>query len=126
MSSVRRMFKRKKTDFLGKLTRHLLNEDEGEHWPVDLDFEMVSESRIELNLTPTAIRRLHESVAHIKRFRYSTLFPYDKALPSSLHTRVDGRTLVLVPYTRRLVALVHGWMQDLDMCRGMGVRHTPA
>jgi hypothetical protein len=40
MAGLQKIFTRKKTDYLSRLTRHLLREDEGEHWPPELDFEL--------------------------------------------------------------------------------------
>jgi hypothetical protein len=40
MTGLQKVFRKKKTDYLSRLTRHLLREDEGEHWPAELDFEL--------------------------------------------------------------------------------------
>lgn len=41
---LKKVFKKEKTNYLQKLTRHLRKEDEGEHWPEELDFVLVGMS----------------------------------------------------------------------------------
>ena len=49
------------TDYLARLTRHLLHEDEGEHWPVELDFELTGERRNKFFLKKKKERKNEET-----------------------------------------------------------------
>jgi hypothetical protein len=51
-------FRKKKTNFLSKLTTHLHNVDAGYHWPAELDFERVENKRIELVMSSRAVQTL--------------------------------------------------------------------
>eukprot|EP00041_Stephanoeca_diplocostata_P014608 m.271117 g.271117 ORF g.271117 m.271117 type:complete len:422 (-) comp19744_c0_seq35:68-1333(-) len=119
--SVKKVFKHEKTDYLARLTRHLLKEDDGDHWPAELDFELVENNRIELELNKASLAVLHRSVAHAKVITYSSVV-LDGAGRSAQRTRIDGRTVVLVPYSAPLVGVVHAWMQKVDMYTGFGVQ----
>lgn len=118
-NSMKRIFARSKTTYLSKLTRHLLNEDVGEHWPTELDFEQVEPERIELNLSPAAVASLHEQVKQVKRIGYASLF--EGTVPAAKEVRIDGRKLTLVPYLSSFTQIVHGWMQEKTMHTGFGV-----
>eukprot|EP00041_Stephanoeca_diplocostata_P014603 m.271038 g.271038 ORF g.271038 m.271038 type:complete len:457 (-) comp19744_c0_seq26:68-1438(-) len=114
--SVKKVFKHEKTDYLARLTRHLLKEDDGDHWPAELDFELVENNRIELELNKASLAVLHRSVAHAKVITYSSVV-LDGAGRSAQRTRIDGRTVVLVPYSAPLVGVVHAWMQKVGAGR---------
>lgn len=119
--SFKKIFKKEKTEYLCRLTRHLLKEDEGEHWPAELDFELTEPDRVELLMSAEAVRALQLWVGHAKRIKYSSMGG-DGVLRRGINTRIDGQTLSLIPYTSRHVSTVHGWMQNQDMYVGFGVQ----
>lgn len=120
-TSIKKMFKKEKTEYLCRLTRHLLKEDEGEHWPPELDFELTEPDRVELVMSPAAIRALQLWVGHAKRIKYSSMGG-DGVLRRGCNTRIDGRTLSLIPYSAMHIKTVHRWMQSPDMYVGFGVQ----
>lgn len=119
--SLKNLISRKKTDFLGRLTRHLLKEDGGEHWPEELDFELVEDTRIELTMTNQAVVILDSLVSYAKRIKYSSLVSSGSVRSASI-TRIDGKTLTLVPYAKEHVPMVHQWMQNVEFYTGFGVQ----
>ena len=54
-------------------------------------------------------------------FRYSSLISTGTVRSASV-TRIDGRTLTLVPYSKEHVPIVHGWMQQPEVFTGFGVQ----
>eukprot|EP00035_Acanthoeca_spectabilis_P016714 m.348854 g.348854 ORF g.348854 m.348854 type:complete len:527 (-) comp16563_c2_seq12:6737-8317(-) len=120
LSSVKKAFSRKKTDHLSKLTRHLHKVDEGDHWPHELDFELVGPCRLELELGPEALKALTQFTSHTKRMKYSTIVP-GGTMRRGRNTRIDGRTVVCVPYTKKHVGLVQRWMENPAMYTAFGV-----
>jgi hypothetical protein len=88
--------------------------------PHELDFELVGPRRLELEFGPRAIQVLTQFTAHTKRLKYSTIVPAG-TMRRARDTRIDGRTVVCVPYIKKHVALVQRWMELPAMCIAFGV-----
>ena len=129
--SIKRVFRRQKTDYLERLTRHLRREDEGEHWPQALDFVLVDENRLELELDAESRAVLEATVARWGRFIKFGSMKQGAAVAGSgggpvLYTnanaRVLGRNICLVPYTAQtLVSQCHALMQEEPVYTAFGV-----
>lgn len=120
VNRLSKVFKSSKTDYLHRLTRHLLKQDEGDHWPEELDFVLTAPNFLELKIDAAAMRALMEMSRRARVVQYASIRS-DGKLRCNFNTVLLSDRIALVPYTPHFVPRVHAWMQIPDMYVAFGL-----
>eukprot|EP00045_Choanoeca_perplexa_P005439 m.46139 g.46139 ORF g.46139 m.46139 type:complete len:462 (+) comp13120_c0_seq1:191-1576(+) len=109
-----------KSDVLQRLTKNLHRQDHNDHWPEQLDFYLTEEDDLVLDFTSDTMKQLDYWSGHAQFFKFSSIDP-DRRLRLAGHTRLNGKTLTLLPYLSQHVKRCHAIMQHPSAHKAFGI-----